>query len=59
MMFTLTGDSRYEKVQNESEGSIKIYCRFADIIYSGLYLFDNLAGQGRPKTIIQRNEAMR
>ena len=32
MMFVLTGDSRYEEVQNESEGGIKNMCEVLDKI---------------------------
>ena len=49
---------KFERIYVQFHSYLKIYCRFADNIYSVLYLFDKIAGQGRRKTIIQRNEAM-
>ena len=49
---------KFERIYILFHPYLKIYCRFADNIYSVLYLFDKIAGQGRRKTIIQRNEAM-
>ena len=53
MMFVLTGDSRYEEVQNESEGGIKNMCEVLDKISEQGRAEGRMEGEQRLAGLIQ------